>query len=253
MTERRAEPSSKNRRAESPAANLERFRAMGLDGNPFRDLRAAAAVRAFVASAPGAGPSVAAVADSSARFVQVIGAPGRGKSLFLAAVVRELEGRGLACLKRFLPPNGASFEEPGDGIDVCVLDEAQRLDRRGRRALREWVDAGDRRMIVATHEDLSRSLGSDLETWQLAPVDGPQVEAVFRRRIELAGGDTERFRLQSRTARRLAAESDGSLRQVVELLYRVFESLDASREVTIDDKIVARASKGGAGGRRCRR
>jgi hypothetical protein len=124
---------------------------------------------------------------------------------------------------------------------VVAIDEAQRLDRRGRARARAWLDVGERRLLCATHEDLSRSFPGDTTTFRLEPTNAQEVARVFAARVVAAGADAARFELTPGAARRLVLDAAGSVRGVVERLSRLFESLPADLvRVVIDERLVKR-------------
>ena len=207
---------------------LERFQAMGLDGNPFRVQSTQELAHRFVDAGPQRSWSAADVVASPTGFVQIVGERGFGKSITLAAIEDGLVASKKRCRRTYLGVgHDGSFVEPAEDEEVCLIDEAQRLDREGRKAARRWLAGGDRRLIVTTHEDLARAFGKDVETRRVEPADAHLIAAMFQRRIETCGGDPERFRLAPAAAKWLATRSGGCMRDVVSLCFKVFETLSA--------------------------
>ena len=219
---------------------LERFARMGLSGNPFRVVPPAEIPGLYAPPLDGQGPSAADIARSGARCVQILGREGFGKSILLATVGGLLEDEGLCCERRYLPPHhDGIFVEPRGGVDVLLLDEAQRLTRKARRAARLWYDdGGQRRLVMTTHEDLRRAFGRELESLEIPAADAAAIDRVFRRRIEFSGGDSESIRLSPRGARWLESECGGCLRRVEEFCYELFQAIEATREIVIDDGLL---------------
>jgi hypothetical protein len=212
---------------------------MGLSGNPFRVVPPDEIPELYAMPPDGQGPRADEIARSSVRCVQILGEAGFGKSTLLATICALLEDEGLLCERLYLPPDhDGVFVEPADGIDVYLIDEAQRLTKKARRAARLWLDDGARRLIVTTHEDLRRAFGDELESFEIPKADAAAIERVFRRRIEFSGGDPEAIRLTLRGARWLESESGGCLRVVENLCYELFQTLDAAQAIVIDDKLL---------------
>jgi len=225
-------------------ASLERFVRMGLGGNPFRVVPPGEVASLYEPLAPSRGPRADGIAASSARFVQIIGAEGRGKSTLLSAIQPLLEEQGLTCERRFLPPDhDGRFDAPRDAAAVLLIDEAQRLRRKSRLAARSWLEVGDRRLIVTTHEDLHRTFGDESETVELPDADAEIVDRVFRRRIVTSGGDADLIRLTPGAARWLAQASGGSLRWVERFCYELFQHIEASPRILIDERSLRRAQR----------
>lgn len=221
-----------------PAASLARFRELGLDGNPFREL----GPRSALAWIEERGPSPGELIASGASCVQILGAAGSGKTSLLAETARRLESLGWRVARRFLAADhDGAWPAIDESVTAFALDEGQRLDRSGRASARAWLEPGGRRLICATHEDLSRSFGRDIATFRLEPASALDVSRLFSARLAAAGGDPSRFELTRDAARRLAVDCAGSLRAVVERLHRVFECLPADRKrVVIDERLLKR-------------
>jgi len=218
---------------------------MGLRGNPFRVLPPTELPQLYTPPLQGEGPRADEIAGSRSRFIQILGDRGFGKSTLLAAVRGRLEEAGEPCEHRYFPPtHDGGFVEPAAGASVLLVDEAQRLGRKARRAARVWAEGGDRRLIATTHEDLRRAFGDGVETLRLEKVDARMIERVFRRRLEHAGADGESIRLTPRAARWLERAGGGCLRRVEELCYEVFQRVEPSPRLVIDDKLLERLSRG---------
>jgi hypothetical protein len=214
---------------------LRRFHDLGLKWNPYRVATADELRGFYVPDASGAAIA-SEIARSAERFTQIIGEAGWGKSTLLAAVRNELSAAGVAFQHVYLGPQGPFLVDPPQPpVRHLLIDEAQRLSRRGRRIAGRWLQSEvDRRLIVTTHEDLRGSVAETPVTISLRTVDVASLPRLFRRRIEWAGGAPARFVLPPETAEWLIARSRGNLRFLEMVLYEFFQSIAPAERIVVE-------------------
>jgi hypothetical protein len=119
---------------------------LGYRSNPFGALtRAEWTAVAFIP------PAVQTILDEGFSHLQLLGAKGCGKTTTLLKLAAHFENEGKRVVYEYLADGQNHFESDLAGVDLFVLDEAQRLNRRERR---RWLAAGSK-YIFSSHEDLS--------------------------------------------------------------------------------------------------
>ena len=215
---------------------LRRFLDLGLRWNPFRIADADECLGFYVPDPRLPFARAAEIARSPERFTQIIGDAGWGKSTLLNAVKRELSTAGIDYQHDYLSPQGPFVvEDPQPSIRHLLIDEAQRLSRRGRRSVGRWLQRGnDRRVIVTTHENLHKAFPERPLTIELPAVHAERLLELFERRIQWAGGDPSLFEFCGKTADWLIARCRGNLRSMELVLYEFFQHAEPAERIVID-------------------
>jgi len=86
---------------------------------------------------------------------QIVGPMGSGKTSSLLGLQAHFAEKGWAVAYEYLAEGQKSFTTQPAGLDLFLLDEAQRLRRRERRRLMQVVRDGGFRLIISSHEDLT--------------------------------------------------------------------------------------------------
>ena len=201
------------------------FLALGFRGNPFR--RLTDDELAAVAVLPG---ELLRLARRTSDHVQVLGAKGRGKSTCLHALAAKFGQDGLRAIYEYLPAEKDSFGTSLDGLDVFLLDEAQRLKAHER--IRLLAAASNRshglRLVVGSHDDMTPLFSRrrrPLATVRIDSITPPYLQAVLSRRLALLALEDPPAITFSADAVRYLCDAFGSdLRRVERFLYEVFES-----------------------------
>jgi len=200
------------------------FLALGFCGNPFRRLTddELAAVTVLPDGLPRR-------ARNSSDHLQILGAQGRGKSTCLRALTTRFTHDGLRAIYEYIPAGRKSFSTSLDGLDVFLLDEAQRLKVRERTRL--LAAAANRRhglrVVVGVHDDMTPLFSRHrlpLATVHIDSITSPYLEAVLNRRLALLALDDPPAITFSADAVRYLCDAFGSdLRGVERFLYEVFQ------------------------------
>jgi hypothetical protein len=201
------------------------FLALGFRGNPFRRLSDDELVA--VAVLPG---EVLRLARGSSDHLQILGAQGRGKSTCLRALATRFTQDGLRAVYEYLPAGSKSFGTSLDGLDVFLLDEAQRL--RAHERIRLLAAAADRlhrlRVVLGVHDNMTPLFSGHrlpLATVHIDSITPPYLQAVLSRRLALLALDDPPAITFSAEAVRYLCDTFGSdLRRIERFLYEVFQS-----------------------------
>jgi hypothetical protein len=157
--------------------------------------------------------------------IQVLGAAGRGKSTHL--------------LGWHTQHPGSLYEYVGEGADtlvcrtlpaLCFIDEAQRLRRAELARLFERAE----RLVISSHDDLSRQTTRPLRTLVLRGVTPARLERMLARRVELARpgpGAVPRF--PPETVHALLDRFGDDLRELESHLYDIFQYLEHPGDVRL--------------------
>jgi hypothetical protein len=178
--------------------------------------------------------------------VQVLGERGHGKTSTLLGLQAHLRGSGHAASYEYLPELQNVFHSKLDGVDVFLLDEAQRLNTTERARLLYEAKAGCR-LILGSHEDLTGLFtvaGMPLATLLPETAGRAHLEAVLARRLTFFALSPEAaaITLDDTAIAYLAQTFGGNLRAMQWFLYEVFQSVtrpgaisaDQLRQKTID-------------------
>jgi hypothetical protein len=194
------------------------FHALGLRCNPFRALTdeewgdLARLPEALLALAP-------------ATHVQILGEHGHGKTSLLMGLAAQGRRAGQKLRYEYLAEGQSRFETPLAGLDVFLLDEAQRLSRRERGRLLAEISAPGpaRRMVISSHTDLAPLFAQHrlpLATLHPAAASVEHLRAIVADRLAyfaLPGGPS--LALAPDALDYLHQRFGGNLRAVEQLLY----------------------------------
>lgn len=200
------------------------FLALGFCGNPFR--RLTDDELAAVAVLP---DGLLRLARNSSDHLQILGAQGRGKSTCLRALATIFRRDRLRAIYEYIPVGRNSFSTSLDGLDVFLLDEAQRLKVHEWTRLLAAVSNRDcLRLVVGVHDDMTPLFSRHclpLATIHIDSITSPYLQAVLNRRLALLALDDPPAITFSADAVRYLRDAFGSdLRGVERFLYEVFQS-----------------------------
>lgn len=166
------------------------------------------------------------VATSGEAVTQIVAKAGHGKSTFLAAVAEALNEADASVESIYLEPSlRTRVPVPQANLRVLILDEAERLTRRNLRRIVQWTRGGGR-LIVSSHQDLSRRLsGTAVRTIQLSGISRAALLRLFLARLHWAGSDEKNFQLTEDAADWLIEVSQGNLRVIEAVLYESFQTI----------------------------
>jgi hypothetical protein len=198
------------------------FDPLGLRCNPFRTLtdeeQAAAAVLP---------PGLEALLAGGPRHLQLLGEPGRGKSTTLLALGARFREQGYRVAYEYLPEGTRRFATDPSGLEVFLLDEAQRLGPLEKRRLLR--SASGRALILSAHDDWSgrfRARGLELAAVTLDTLTAEQLRAILERRLLLASTTTPPpYRLGDGLIAFLHRSYGSDVRAMIRLLYEFFQGL----------------------------
>jgi chromosomal replication initiation ATPase DnaA len=204
---------------------LPSFPDIGFSCNPFRALTreewAAAAVI----------PEAVHRALRPGGNVQILGPAGSGKSTVLLALDDKFLREGRTCAYEYIPPGCRRFRTQTDGLEVFLLDEAQRLSRGVFLLLRERARlaraaASGIRLILGSHEDLRddfRAERVELASVRLEPPDAEQLAVLLERRLGLFAQRPDRAEFTPDSILWLLKHFGGDLRTMECFLYEFFQ------------------------------
>lgn len=203
---------------------------LGYRSNPFGALTAVewTAVAFFP-------PIVQQILDEGFTHLQLLGPAGSGKTTTLLKLTEHFAEQGKQVVYEYLPEGQSHFETNLVDVDLFVLDEAQRLNRRERK---RWLAAGTAvrgtavTFIFSSHEDLSRLFGGRRPSGNL-PLQTVHVDAAislahYQRWIEqrlayFALPDVPRVTLSAATIAHLHRTYGQEMREAEYFLYEVFQ------------------------------
>ncbi|MFQ5399139.1 MAG: hypothetical protein ACE5E7_06020 [Anaerolineae bacterium] len=208
------------------------FYALGYRRNPFGALTDEE--WAEVAVLPS---EVTAVIRSPFTHLQLLGPQGSGKSTCLLKLTHQFREQGLQVAYEYLPVGQREYHTETVGLDVFLLDEAQRL-RWGerRRLLRE---AGRLRLVLGSHADWRRHFarrGVSIHTVTLGDsLTADTLHTLLARRLDyFALPGVERVMLAADAVAFLLDTFGGDLRKMEYFLYEVWQQQDRVTTITAD-------------------
>ena len=161
---------------------------------------------------------IVALLNENMKAVQFIGACGRGKTTRMLKLKMQFPEASYAYVPEDPPCPAIEVGSP------VLIDEAQRLSR----AARHCVFASGYPLVLATHQDLSRSLrkyGYTVHTEQIGEGNSPElVRQLLNRRIEasrLSDGPIPELSLED--AERLVGDFGSDIRGIENRLYERFQ------------------------------
>jgi hypothetical protein len=198
------------------------FHALGYQGNPFRAVTDAEWVELAILP-----DSIEAVANADEPYLQILGDKGHGKTTTLLALTARFKQRGLRSAYEHLEVEADHFATDLAGLDVFLLDEAQRLTTGERHRL---LTAGLGHLVLAGHEDLTplfTRFGRTLTTVHFDTAPLIHVASVIARRLDYFAlpGTVERVTISPEAIAYLHTTFGADLRRTEQVLYEVFESL----------------------------
>lgn len=196
------------------------FHALGYQCNPFRAVTDAEWVALAVLP-----PEVEAVAGVP--YLQVLGDKGHGKTTTLLTLTERFRQQGLKAAYEHLEVEADHFITPLSGLDVFVLDEAQRLTSSERHRL---LTANLGRLVLAGHEDLTplfKRFGLSLTTIYFDTTTLEHFSNVVARRLDyFALPDVaQRAGVTPEALAYLYATFGADVRHSEQVLYEAFESV----------------------------
>lgn len=211
---------------------LTRFLALGLRSNPFANAT-------FDPRDAGTGsPLARRLLVEPGPVLQVIGAKGAGKTHAVEWVLDQLrrQGRRVGYVHLELP--GEAFAPPGPGLEVFVLDEADRATPGALASLGSWArSVAGRRLLVTTHEDVRAGLGdAGAPSFPAGAIGRDELEAFVASRLARVafGAAPSRVVVGEAALGALLAAAGTNWQAMVDLLYRVFEGLGPDGQVTAE-------------------
>ncbi|MEP7356005.1 MAG: hypothetical protein ABI847_02040 [Anaerolineales bacterium] len=198
------------------------FHDLGFRANPFRALDDAEWADIVVL------PPAALQAAETGRHLQVIGERGHGKTSTLLGLGAHLRRAGQTTRYEYLPEQQEAFQSALNGIDVFLLDEAQRLNGPERARLLRAAPA--HRLILGSHEDLTQlfaAANQPLATLRPEAGGRPHLEAVLARRLAyfaLSPGSPA-ITLDDSAVTFLLQTYGPDLRSIQWFLYEIFQGL----------------------------
>lgn len=199
------------------------FHRLGYQCNPFRAVTDAEWVALAIV------PESIEQVLSQPNF-QILGDKGHGKTTTLLALAARFGAQGQRVAYEHLEVEQNRFITDLAGLDIFLLDEAQRLTKRER----ERLLGGRLRLILASHEDLTplfTRFGLRLATVQFDSAPLAHVTAVLERRLAFfaLAGSSQRVAIQPEAIQLLHTTFGADVRKIELALYEVFEEIK-SRE-----------------------
>jgi hypothetical protein len=214
------------------------FHALGFRCNPFRVLTDDE--WADIAVLPDAVESAVAAGFA---HLQVLGALGHGKTTTLLGLAARFRHEGKGVVYEYLPEGQSQFLSSLSGLDVFLLDEAQRLNRGERDRLLSAAQhaRGGLTLVLSSHDDLAplfAKRGLSLTTVHLDEAASPDhLGLVLARRLSYFALDRNApgATLTPGAISYLHETFGGNLRAVQYFLYEVFQRLRGMGAITADD------------------
>lgn len=207
------------------------FHTLGFQRNPFGALTDEE--WAEIAILP---PAVAAQVQQAAHL-QLIGPKGCGKTSAMRGIRAHLQTGQVNMAYEYLPEGTTKFNTMLPGLDLFLLDEAQRLTRWERRRWLRGVKNGRLRTIFSSHEDLSALFVRKklpLTTIHLAPhVTPSHYAAILQRRLAFfAFDDPPRITFSNEATVFLVKTFGQDMRAAEYFLYEVWQGIEEVGEIT---------------------
>lgn len=208
------------------------FHALGFRSNPFRALTDEEWADIVVL------PQSVLDAAASADHLQILGEMGRGKTSTLLGLAQQSRRAGRLAAYEYLTIGQDSFNTPLPGLNVFLLDEAQRLRASERRRLLAAAQANVR-VILGSHEDLTplfAAAGLRLSTARLDNFGPAHLAAVLERRLAAAAlpNAASLVTLDPSGLAYLTATFGTNLRGIERFLYEVFQRLEMPSPLTVE-------------------
>lgn len=221
---------------------------LGYRSNPFGALTAVEWTA--VAFIP---PVVQQKLDNGLVHLQLLGPAGCGKTTTLLKLTEYFGGQGRRVVYEYLPEGQSHFETNLDGVDLFVLDEAQRLNRRERK---RWLAEGTTvprtavSFIFSSHEDLTRLFGGRRPSAGRSPSGNLPLQSVHvgdavtlahyqswieRRLAYFALPDVPRVTLSTAVIAHLYQTYGQEMREAEYFLYEIFQRDWPPHEIELEE------------------
>lgn len=198
------------------------FHRIGFHCNPFRALRPEEWSQVVVLPA-----EILAPLEQDHLHIQILGEAGHGKTAALRGIETHLTSRNYKVDYEYLGPGERRLRRRPERSMVFLLDEAQRLGWRSRRALEHAARRGTR-LIWSSHQDLTdtlRKLDGELRTIRLTR---PDLSAIVQRRLEYFSHEaTPAISFSGPAITYLEREFEGNARAALAFLYEFFQTYPA--------------------------
>ncbi len=175
----------------------DRWTTLGLRWNPFRVLEPEELMEVFVDSRWIWGYPLEQIAQLDRPLTEFYAPEGVGKTTLLRVLEQEWKTQGRHVAYVYLPREGHAplrwdaFAE--QGVDLVIIDEAQRLRPTERFAATRWVRQADRHLVTGTHRHW-RTSGLPVARYRARRPSASFVVDFFQKRLTYAG-DSGRFQL----------------------------------------------------------
>ncbi len=214
------------------------FQALGFQCNPFRALTDEEWAQVALVPAE-------ALAAAQTGHLQIIGPRGYGKTTLLLGLGAHFRRASQAVTYEYLAEGQTRFSATLAGLDIFLLDEAQRLATRERRRLLDTLSQPgiSLHLLAGTHQDLGPLFAVrrlPLATCRLEEASATHLRAVLERRLAffaLPGGAGVSLGPEAITY--LHATYAGDLRAMELLLYEAFQQLTEPGETPTPHEITA--------------
>jgi hypothetical protein len=213
------------------------FYALGFRCNPFRALTNAEWGEAAILP-----ESVASIITGGFTHLQILGATGSGKTSTLLGLTARFTQAGRRAGYEYLPNGQHRFGTNVRGLEILLLDEAQRLSPRERDRLLATVakgSAGNLRLVLSSHEDLTplfTQCALPLATVSYDAITEEHLRAVITRRLAYFAltSDVPSVTVTPDALSYLWQTYGVNLRAVEHLLYEVFQRLQRTGLITVE-------------------
>jgi hypothetical protein len=199
------------------------FDQLGLRGNPFQTLTQSE--WAALALLPASVRAAWARGDD----LQIVGEKGYGKTTLLLGLAARARREGRTAAYERLPEGKRHFDMPGAAQDVFLLDEAQRLDRSGRRLLRSMPTRVQ--LVIGSHTDLRPELtdsGRVPTSIRLGNLEAAHLAEILQRRLRhFSRDESTGFCFTESAVAYLLSKFGANQRAMGALLYEYFPRLPA--------------------------
>ncbi len=200
-------------------------------------------------------PAIEHVLADGFEHLQLLGPMGIGKSTTLLALQTEFQRGGAEAQRKksaesaesadnkiiyeYLPEGQRYFVTETKGLDVFLLDEAQRLNWWQRRKLAKVVSNSPLRLIISSHEDLTplfAKKGLNLTSVDLSgEIDVGWITAVIHKRLSYFALPNQPHATLTPAAITYLVETFGqNLRQMEYFLYEVWQQLESTHPIDSD-------------------
>jgi len=163
------------------------FSDIGFRCNPFRAMTREEWIRAAII------PETVRHAIAAGGHIQLLGDAGSGKTSSLLALGDQFHKAGMRSVYEYIPQKEKSYRTNTDGVEIFLLDEAQRLSQGGffsGNEMARLLDAAKNgvRLLLGAHEDLTpafRSRGFSPVTVTLSTPGAEELAGILQRRLNL--------------------------------------------------------------------